>query len=118
MDKITLGQIAVAVAFLVALIGGVSALLKQIRGWIAAEFTSNIAPLKRDVEGLGKRLDQVDMQGTKNFLVKCITDIERGTPMGEIETERFWEEYEHYIKLGGNSYIAQKVNKLKAEGKL
>ena len=118
MENLTLGQIGLAVAFMAALIGGVSTLLKQIRGWIAAEFTANIAPLKREVEGLGKRLDEVDMHGTKNFLVKCITDVERGQTMGEIETERFWEEYEHYRKGGGNSYIAQKVEKLKAEGKL
>lgn len=118
MDKITLGQIAVAVAFLVALIGGVSALLKQIRGWIGAEFTANIAPLKREVEGLGERIDEIGKEARKNHIVQSIGQIDAGRTLSDTELERFWEEYEAYRKHGGNSYIAQKVEKLKAEGKL
>ena len=118
MENITLGQIGLAVAFLAALVGGVSALLKNIRSWIAAEFTANMAPLKREVEGLGERIDEIGNEARKNHIVQCIGQIDAGRTLSDTELERFWEEYESYRKHGGNSYIAQKVEKLKAEGKL
>ena len=36
----------------------------------------------------------------------------------EIETERFYDSYQKYTELGGNSYIKGKVDRLKNEGKL
>lgn len=118
MDKITLGQISVAVAFLVALIGGITALLKQIRQWITMTFETQLKPLHTEIDGLSKRLDAVDMQGCKNFLVRCISDVENGNSLNEIEKERFYEQYQHYIKAGGNSYIRQKVERLQQDGKI
>ena len=39
-------------------------------------------------------------------------------PVTEIETERFYDSYQKYTELGGNSYIKGKVDRLKNEGKL
>ena len=36
--------------------------------------------------------------------------------IAEIETERFWEQYEHYKKMDGNSYIKEWVAKLQKKG--
>ena len=34
----------------------------------------------------------------------------------DAEKQRFWEEYEHYISAGGNSYIKEWVDRLKKKG--
>ena len=47
-----------------------------------------------------------------------LTVSEQDEPIDEIERERFWEQYEHYVKCGGNSYIQRKVENLKQAGKL
>ena len=67
---------------------------------------------------ISKRLNKVDMQACKNFLVRCLSDLERGDALGEVEKERFKEQYDYYINHDGNSYIKDKVEKYKAEGKL
>ena len=45
-------------------------------------------------------------------------DVEQNKIIDEVEKERFYETYEHYTKLGGNSYIHDKVESLKKAGKL
>ena len=65
------------------------------------------------------KLGKVDKETCKNFLVRCIADIERGDKLSETELQRFNEQYDHYIDdLHQNTYIKDKVSKLKAEGKL
>jgi hypothetical protein len=51
-------------------------------------------------------------------LVRSLGDIDKGNPMDEIEKERLWEQYEHYQKIGGNSYIKRKIEQLQNDGKL
>lgn len=46
-------------------------------------------------------------------LVSFLAGVEQGEAVDEIQTQRFYEEYEHYVNRGGNSYIKQKVQKLK-----
>ena len=58
------------------------------------------------------------MATSKNFLVAKIAEVDKGNKLDEIEKERFWEQYEHYSKIGGNSYIQRKVDELKESGKL
>lgn len=118
MEQITIGQIAIAVAFLTALIGGVGGLVKSMKGWIHKAMKEQLDEIGKGMKDLGQRIDAVDMQATKNFLVSMLSDVEKGKPMDDIEAERFWEEYEHYSKIGGNSYIKRKVEQLKSEGKI
>jgi hypothetical protein len=118
MEGITLGQIAVAVAFLVALISGISYLHKHLKEWIAQSLKDQLDSIKTEIKGLRTRIDEVDMESTKNFLVRVLSDIEQETPVDEVERLRFWEAYQHYSKMGGNSYIRDKIEKLQKAGKL
>ena len=118
MENITIGEIAVAVAFLVTFIGGIGGLTKSLKGWIVKANKEQMDEISKGMKDLGDRIDAVDMQATKNFLVARLSEVEKGTPMDEIEAERFWEEFEHYSKIGGNSYIKRKVDQLKTEGKI
>ena len=111
MENITLEFVGEFIAFLVALVGGLGYLNRTLKKWIGAMMNEKF-------DRVDKRLDRVDMESCKNFLVRCLSDIERGEPMAETEAERFWEQYEHYSQSGGNSYIKQKIEKLQKEGKL
>lgn len=107
METITLDDIARVAAFLVALGGSVAAIIRGVNKAVG-----------KLLEPLAKQIREVDMENCKNFLVTFLASCERGEAHDQIELERFHEEYAHYQKLGGNSYIKDKVEKLRAAGKL
>lgn len=118
MEQITLGQIGLAVTFLVGLISGFGYLHSHIKKWITNTFKEEFTPINKKVDALQEQINTVDIEGCKNYLVSFLSNVERGMKPDDIEIERFWEEYEHYKKKGGNSYIERKVEQLKADGKL
>lgn len=118
MENITLEQIGIAVAFIVGLATGITYLHKLLKGLLATSFKDEIKGLEGKMDKFGEQINEVDMATCKNFLVARISEVERGTPLNDVEEERFWEQYEHYCKIGGNSYIQRKVEQLKADGKL
>jgi len=129
MDSITLGDISFAVSFLVTLIGGLGFLLRQLKKWmgkafdgqvesISKEINEQIAQVQKEIKSIEDKLDTVDREATKNFIVAQLSEIEKGNWWDSIETERFWEQYEHYVSNGGNTYIKERVEKLKKEGKI
>ena len=50
-----------------------------------------------------------------HYLTILLLTVKRCTT---VEKQRFWEEYEHYIKNGGNTYIKEWTEKLKKEEKI
>lgn len=108
MESITLGQVSLAITFIVGLISGIGFLSQSTKRWISAA-------MKEQMSELTRRLDQVDMESTKNYLVSYLSDVENGKVPGEIEKQRFYEGYQHYEAIGGNSYIKHKVDELKAK---
>lgn len=107
MEHITLGEIGAVILFITGLLGGIEFLLIRIKKLF------NIA-----LRPINSRLDDIELSTDKNFLVRFLSDIEQGNPVDDVEKERFYETYERYKKLGGNSYISHKVEKLEQEGKL
>ena len=118
MENITLKDISVAIALIVGLITGVRYLVKQIKEWIEKFLKERFDKVDKNFERLQKRIDEVDLESCKNYLVTALSDVEQGSPLDDIEEERFWEQYNHYTKLGGNSYIKKKVEQLESQGKL
>ena len=113
MENITLGQMAAAIAFLVALIAGLKALKKAVKEWLDGAFKDRFDAIDKSNAEILKRLDSVDLENCKNYLVTFLSETSRGEMKDETEVQRFWEEYEHYVSKGGNSYIKNKVNELK-----
>ena len=75
--------------------------------------------INKTLTDIDTRLVKVDKEACKNFLVRCLADVENGSELTETEAERFWEQYDHYIKdLKQNTYIEAKVQKLKEQGKI
>ena len=117
-ENITFGDVSTAVTVLVGFIGGIGYLKKNLKVWIAKALEEQLRSIDEEMKNLQERLDKVDLEGCKNFIVRCLADFENNIQISETELERFWEQYEHYEKVGGNSYIKQKVEKLKKEGKI
>lgn len=122
MEQITLGEIALALAFLAGLagsiIGGVKMISSSLKKWILKGFDERFIPMKNELDALKNRVEDVDMETCKNFLVRFLADVEKGEQIDEIERERFYEQFEHYTSKGGNSYIRQKFEKLHRQGRL
>lgn len=118
MDTITIGQIAVALTFVIGIISSISYLKTHLKEWISGSLKDNFDKIDKNLDAITKRVEEVDLQACKNYLVLFLADIEKGVPVDEIEKERFFEQEEHYYKLGGNSYIKKKIEALEKEGKL
>ena len=113
MGNITLTQIVAALAVLTALITGYNTLKKSIQTMLDNALKGKFEAIEKSQQDILKRLDNVDLENCKNYLVTFLAEIARGEPKDETEMQRFWEEYEHYTEKGGNSYIRNKVEDLK-----
>lgn len=107
MENITIGQINGFLVYVVGLIGVLTTVYTTIKKGIDKGF-----------KPLNDKIDKVDINATKNYLVARISEIKAGQVLDDISRERFIEQYDHYIALGGNSYIKLEVDKLKQEHKL
>ena len=106
MNDITLGQISDLMIWIIGFAGSTVAIITAVKKAISKSY-----------EPINKKIDNVDLNATKNFLVRCLADIERHG-IDDVTKMRFYEQYEHYGKMGGNSYIKSEVERLKKEGKL
>lgn len=107
IENITLGDISKILIFIVAFITAIEFLLIRLNKL----FDIKLKPINR-------RLNDIEISSDKNFIVRFLADIEQGNLVDEVEKERFYEIYERYKELGGNSYVSHKVEKLQKEGKL
>lgn len=99
------------IEIIVALIAAFSTLIVGVINLI-----SNKKNVKK--EDLFKAIDKVELNNCKNYLVQAIAKTENGTELTPVEKERYWENFDTYSSLGGNSYIHSETERLKKEGKL
>lgn len=137
MENITVGQIAVIVAFIAALIAGGVKIKESVKKWLenllkdkfdaaekankkeTDEIKKEISEVKKDIEDIKANDRIIDLGACKNFLVTFISDMKRGAIKDEVEKQRFWEVYRHYTEdLAENGYIYSGVDELKAKGLL
>lgn len=118
MEAVTLGQIGLAVTFLVGLGGGIAVLVKSLKKTLKSALKDDFESLNKKIDQMQKRVEEVDLASCKNYLVRFLSDVDQGREIDEIEMERFWEQFQHYETIGGNSYIHRKVEQLKKQGKL
>jgi len=104
-----------------AIIALASAVIVKVLDWIFSRKDKKQKALDQiiiDISSMRSEIRKVDMEGCKNYLVMVLSEIDRGHKMDEIESERFWEQYRHYVDAGGNSYIKRRVERYKEEGLL
>lgn len=76
-------------------------------------------PILRELAEIRKDIRLLDKATCKNFLVRCLADFEKGNKLSDVEVERFWEQYHHYINgLHENTYVKEWTERLKKEGKI
>lgn len=118
IDSVTFGQIATALGILVAFGGSVAAFIAGLRKILNALFKEQLDRMDERFSKIEKRLDSVDMETCKNFLVTIVAEVDRGDALDDVQRQRFYEQYDHYRNVGGNSYIQARVDELKKAGKL
>ena len=118
MENITLGQIVAALAIIAGLITSASFLLKKLEEGLRKMFDDQLKAIDKRMDSMESKIDKVDIEATKNYLVQFFSKVEQGDTVEDIEIERFHEQYDHYIANGGNSYIKGKFEKLKERGML
>lgn len=129
MENINLGQISVALLFIYALIDVIDKLYnkfkKPVKSALNEEIKEELKPImdnqnktNNKLDNLDKKIDEVDINRCKDFLVSFFSKVEKGEEIDDVELEHFYCVYEVYVSKGGNSYIHSKYEKLKKEGKL
>ena len=106
MENITLGEIAKFLAFVVGIIGSI-VYLKNV---LTKTINNTLKPIN-------KKIDDLEMSYIKTDLVNFMSQAE----IDKISQEQNFnahELYDRYRKLGGNSYIHDKWEKLRKEGKI
>ncbi len=117
MESITLGQIAKSLAFIVALIGSVVYLKKETIKGLSKVISSQLEPIKVEIRKLKEETSKNNLSSIKTDLINLMELADKKT----ISTEqkiRSYELYDYYCQHGGNSYVHDKWEKLKKEGKL
>lgn len=119
MENVTLGFLATGLAFVV----GFGLSYTKIKEWtvqaIKGTLKDELEAIKSDISDLRAEIKKEDKEKTKNFLVSMLADIERGVEWGDIERQRFYEQYDHYAKdLNGNTYIKTAVEQYEQSGKI
>lgn len=118
MEQITIGQVGIFLAFIAALIASVGAISKAAKKAVTKAFEGGMKNTNDRLDKIEKKIDDVDLNTCKNFLVARLTEVEHGRALDSVTEERFWEQYEHYVAIGGNTYIQHKVEQLEQAGKL
>ena len=115
MENITIGQLAAAVAFIVALITGIKYLNKTIKEWINSAVNDRFKNIEKKIEEQDKNIEKLDIDECKNYIILFITKINNGDTIEDMELQRFYDLYKHYLDKGGNSFIKTKVEELKTK---
>lgn len=119
VQNLTLEQVSAGILFIVALIGGVKYLKKELVNFLNNLLDSKFKTTNDKIDEVASALRTLDVQTTRNFLVRYLADVERGQYVYDTEKEQFWKEYDHYInELKENSFIKKWVERLEDEGKL
>ena len=74
--------------------------------------------LRDRVDEVDRKVELVDLSARKNFLVNVLDRVDRGEKLDSTIEQRLWENYDVYLKEGGNSYIKETTERLQREGKL
>lgn len=118
MEHLTFGDLSKMMVFAVSFIGAIEFLALRMRNYIKGTMKDELEPIKDNQLKHDERLNEIELSSDKNFLVRYLSDVENDNQIDEIEKERFYEVYQRYRQLGGNSYVAHKVEKLQKENKI
>lgn len=118
MGNLTLNDIATALAFIVAFGGSIVAIVAAIKKVLKKLLDEQLRTIINRLNTMDGKIDRLDSENCKNFLVQTLSAAERGENLTTEERMRLAEEFEHYTAAGGNSYIKDWHSRLHDEGKI
>lgn len=118
MEQITVVELTEFVKYLAGAVAAISALLVGLKKILKKLFDEQMKAINARLDKLEADNKKTDLERSKDFLVSFLARAQWDTVSDAIEIQRFWEVFQHYVDNGGNSYIKEKVTKLKSEGKL
>lgn len=119
MEKLTIEQIYVGLAFLFGLYILIKKVHVEIKESISKLLDDRFDSIEERLDSLDKKITENDAQQCKNYIIRCLSDIENGNEMSPSEEEHFWKQYDHYtLDLKLNTYIKKRVARLEAKGLL
>ena len=118
MEALTLGQIAAATGLVVGLVTGLGLIFKLIGKAASNWLAKNLQPISEKLNTIDGHFDDFDKERCKDYLVQFIAKVDGGHKPSDTELERFYENYDRYTTLGGNSYIRTEVSRLKSPRKI
>lgn len=82
-----------------------------------------------NIENLNKKIDEMreeskkdmiehTLDADKTYLINFLSELENGIKKTDVQIKRAYEIHERYCKNGGNSYIHDKWEEVKAKGLL
>jgi len=110
MENITLGQVLIAVVFILSFVTNIRTMIKELSSPIDKKIEKAITPIKESIA-------QLELNNIKTDLVNFMSLADREC-ITEEQKINAYELYDRYCKLGGNSYIHDKFERLKKEGKI
>lgn len=122
MQNLTFGQVAGALAFLVAFISSLEFLFIRFRKWliyaIKSAMKTELKELQKDIKELQKSATEETLSRCKYDLISIMSRIQNGYDPTEEEKRILIETKDIYNGLGGDGYIDNMFDNLKKEGLL
>ena len=117
MENITFGDFNATLKFIIELVGAIVTIYFAVKKAVGKAFEPVNTRIDQMEKTMNKRMDDVELQAIKNFLVQELTTIKRDAyPIDEMTKKRFFEEYDAYIAKGQNSYIKHEVEECQKKG--
>ena len=117
MEDITLGELAKGLAFVVGFIGSVVYIKKGTIKGLTSVIDSQLKPIKEEIGDLKKEATKNNLSSIKTDLINLMELADKRTISLE-QKMRSYELYDYYCEHGGNSYVHDKWEHLKKEGKI
>lgn len=116
--NINVGAVVSIVITLSSFLGAVAGIAKYLKKGLTNFIVESNKPIEDKLEVITKDVNAVKMENCKNYIVNFLSKVETGEKTTNDQLRRFSENYDLYRSMGGNSYIKDWVERLKAEGKL
>ncbi len=117
MENITLGAIAKSLAFIIALIGSVVYLKKGTIKGLSKVIDNQLEPIKADIQTLKEETSKNNLSSIKTDLINFM-ELADKKEISQEQKIRSYELYDFYCTHGGNSYVHDKWERLRKEGKI
>lgn len=111
-----------AIAGVIGAVGAILAVLQKVLSSAMKKELSGtnikIDLMRGEVKSISEKVDRVEYEERKNFLVSVLRDLSDGSELDSATRARFYENYDAYVAAGGNSYIKEEVERARKDGKL